>query len=140
MPDVGELFIASFSRAVGDTGYNDEFIQCFYDLFMGKSTAIARLFQDTDMAVQKTMLHDSLHYMLEYYQSGVANVHLQHIKRVHDERGMNVPMRFYLDWLDSLIESVRTYDPQFDPETEKAWREVMAPGIAFMTGQSQPGD
>ncbi|MDH3282965.1 MAG: globin [Gammaproteobacteria bacterium] len=137
MPDAGEIFAASFTRAVGDTGYNDKFIQRFYDVFMGKSHDIARLFKNTNMAAQKTMLHDSLHYLLEYYRTGVPNVHLRNIRKVHGEGGANIPRRFYELWLDSLLEAVRDNDSQFDDDVERAWRRVMAPGIAYMIGNSE---
>ncbi|MDH3639461.1 MAG: globin [Gammaproteobacteria bacterium] len=136
MPDASEVFRASFARAVGDTGYNDEFIQRFYDIFMAKSSEIAQMFSNTNMTVQKTMLHDSLHYLLGYYNSGVPNVHLKHIKKVHGASGANIPDRFYALWLDSLIEAVKDKDPQFDRDVEQAWRRVMAPGIEYLSGKT----
>lgn len=137
MSDASEVFRGSFARAVGDTSYNDEFIQRFYEIFMAKSPEIAQLFKNTNMAVQKTMLHDSLHYLLNYYDSGVPNVPLNHIREIHGEGGLNIPDRLYELWLDSLIEAVKDKDPQFNRDVEQAWRRVMAPGIEYMTGKTK---
>ncbi|MFT6905519.1 MAG: hypothetical protein ACJAS1_002175 [Oleiphilaceae bacterium] len=35
-------------------------------------------------------------------------------------------------WLDSLISTVEEFDPEFDNDIDQAWREVLAPGIAFI--------
>jgi hypothetical protein len=90
------------------------------------------MFEDTNMAVQKTMLHDSLQYLVEYYRTGVPSVHLERIRKVHSAEGVNVPPRFYDAWLDSLVQAVSEHDPQFDGRVERAWRHVMASGIAYM--------
>lgn len=132
MNDAVNIFEDSFSRALVNHGYNKEFIERFYDLFIARSEKIADLFKDTNMAAQKTMLHDSLNYMLEYYRHPDNDVHLKHIKNVHGNTGLNIPADFYDLWLDCLIEALKNHDPEFNDKVEQAWRTILAPGIQYM--------
>ena len=127
-----EIFERSFERAVGNGSYNDEFISRFYDLFLSRSEQIARLFENTNMAVQKTMLHDSLHLMLSFYRSGKVNTELERVANVHGRTQHNIPDVMYEQWLISLMQAVQEFDPEYNSHVEQAWREVLRPGIQFM--------
>jgi len=137
MSDTSELFSASFARALKNDSYNKAFIESFYDKFIATSPQIAAMFKNTNMATQKTMLHDSLNYMVEFYKNPQATTHLQHIQNVHGKSGLNIPQEYYHIWLDSLIETLKIYDPLFDAATEQAWRTVLTRGIQFMQADSQ---
>lgn len=133
-----QVFEQSFRRAVGNNSYNDAFIGRFYEIFLSSSDEIARLFAHTNMSVQKTMLHDSLHLMLDYYRNRKANPAMQRVARVHSRGEHDIAERLYVVWLDSLLQAVQEFDSEFDANVEKAWREVLAPGIAYMQSQYEP--
>jgi hypothetical protein len=35
-------------------------------------------------------------------------------------------------WIACLVETARVHDPQFDPEIERVWREILAFGADYM--------
>ena len=133
-----DIFERSFERAVGNGSYNHEFISRFYDLFLARSEQIARLFENTNMAVQKTMLHDSLHLMLDFYRGGKVNADLERVANVHSRSQHDIPDVMYEQWLISLLQAVQEFDPEYDDQVEQAWREVLRPGIQFMQYRHDP--
>jgi hypothetical protein len=50
----------------------------------------------------------------------------------HSRRGLNIEPRFYAPFIESLIASVAECDPEYSPAVERAWREAIAPGVAYM--------
>ncbi len=136
MPSPNELlarFRAHFDVWVGDS-YNDAFVSRFYDNFFAQSHEIAERFAATNMSMQKTMLHDSLHDLRDFTTDETARRNLQGVAAQHDQAHANIPPRLYDLWLDSLIATLKDFDPDFDQLTERAWREALAPGIALMKG------
>lgn len=132
MEDFVSTFRASYRRALGNGGYNVDFIQHFYEVFLSSSEEVQALFRDTDMSAQKTMLHDSLEYMVDFFVARQTNPQIERIARIHGPACKNIPPYLYDLWVDCLVESVRKFDPQFSKSTEIAWRLVLSPGVAYM--------
>ena len=132
MKDYVDVFTASYRRALGNSSYNRDFIGRFYEILLTKSERIAQHFKHTDMSAQKTMLHDSLHYMVDFFTAHATNEYLQRIARVHSKGEHDIAPELYDIWLDSLIEALREFDPEFSDEVELSWRLVLAPGIVYM--------
>lgn len=135
MSQLAEVFQSSFDRTLGSGSFNNDFIEGFYTNLMGYSGEIADLFKNTNMSAQKTMLHDSLYLMVDYYKSSKLPRGMERIAEVHSRRGRDIPERMYEVWLDSLMKTLEEFDPDYDQEVEDAWREVLSPGIAYMKGQ-----
>jgi hemoglobin-like flavoprotein len=134
MENIKAIFDSSYKRSLGNRSFNNDFIERFYSKFLRKSEEISALFKNTNMSAQKTMLHDSIHMMVEYYQSSELPIGMKRVAEVHGKEGRAIPLRMYEIWLDSLISTVEEFDPEFNDDIEQAWREVLAPGIAFMKG------
>lgn len=132
MNDFERRFRESYGRALGNDSYQPGFIGSFYQRLMARSPEIAHLFRNTNMTAQKVMLHDSLHMMVDFFVEQRITPVLERIARVHGRSDRNIPPHLYAEWLDALIDTVRDFDPQFDEDTELAWRLVLAPGIAYM--------
>lgn len=45
---------------------------------------------------------------------------------------LDIAPRLYDLWLETLIDTARDFDEQFDEEVELAWRLVLTPGIVYM--------
>ena len=127
-----DIFQRSLARAIGQGEYNHEFISRFYEIFLGRSDDIAELFHGTDMVAQRQMLHDSLVLLVDFFSSREVNPALDRIARVHARSGRDIRPELYDLWLDSLIEALSQFDPDFDAEVELSWRLVLAPGISYM--------
>lgn len=132
MRDYNRIFEQSFARVLGEGAYHPDFTGRFYEHFLASSAEIAARFSSTDMSAQKTMLHDSLHILLNFNSTRVLTPRLRELAEIHSERGRAIPAAFYAQWLDSLMETVSEFDPQFDTAVALAWRLALAPGIALM--------
>jgi len=132
MQDPVDSFAEHYRRVFGDGHYDPGFIARFYEIFMGQSPDVARRFQHTNMSVQKTMLHDSLHYLLHFGHSRSARDYIARIADSHGRSAHDVPPDLYDLWETSLLKAVRERDPNFDDEVELAWRVALAPGLAYM--------
>lgn len=127
-----EVFSKSFDRVLGTGAFRPDLIRDFYELFLETSPFVRETFAETDMAAQRTMLHDSLLMLVDFYQTRKTTPRLQRLAEIHSRTERNIPPDFYDLWLDSLIEAISRYDDQFDDRVNASWRIALAPGITFM--------
>ena len=132
MANFEQIFFDSYQRVLGNNFYNAEFISTFYECFFSKSPSIADMFANTNMSMQKTMLHDSIQEMLEFYKTKQITPRLEQLAKIHGSKGLAVPQEFYDLWVDSLVEAVSGFDPEFDRQVALAWRLVLAPGVTYI--------
>ncbi|MBZ9557457.1 MULTISPECIES: globin [Modicisalibacter] len=142
--DVEQLFDASYQRVLSDSAGGQDFFDAFYRRFIASSDEVAAKFRHTDMARQQAMLKKAFYRLLSFFASSETDYYLERIAVVHDRRHLDIRPALYDLWLESLIDTVRAFDPCFDADVELAWRLVMAPGIVFMTfhhgrGPTTPG-
>jgi hemoglobin-like flavoprotein len=126
-----DAFRASLSRCLATPG----FLREFYHVFITSSEEVREKFRDTDLDRQARVVADSLYIMAVAAQSkagGVAWAEMARLAERHGRSDRNVRPELYDGWLSCLLETAKKYDPQFSPEVEAAWRETLAPGIAFM--------
>lgn len=123
--NVHEYFNDSFKRCQN----NPDFLDRFYNVFIGKSPEIGNKFQGVSIAQQKKILGNVLFYMVIANHSKET---LIEIAKKHSTQGLDIAPHFYPLWLDSLIEAAKISDPKFDDNTEIAWRTIMQPGIDYM--------
>lgn len=57
---------------------------------------------------------------------------LTRIAERHSRRDLAVPASLYAPFVDSLIATVKQFDPVFTPEIEVAWRRTVEPGVTYM--------
>ncbi len=123
-----DLFHESFARVTKA----EDFFKDFYDTFFGSSKEVAAKFEGTDMAVQGQMLALALIHMAAFFSSGEPSATLQRIAERHSKTQRNIEARWYDDWMEALVATVRTHDAKLDEDAELAWRVILAPGIAYM--------
>jgi hemoglobin-like flavoprotein len=130
-PRSRDTFLASFGRCRASAG----FLEDFYGRFVASSEEIRAKFAGTDMKRQARMLEDSLYVVavaVQGEEGSLARSDLPRIAARHSRKDLDIPPGLYDLWLECLIESVRTHDPQFSAEIEAAWRQTMAFGIDYM--------
>ena len=124
-----ELFNDSLERCTGD----GQFLDRFYELFIGSSAEAAAKFENTDLRVQKAALKVSLYMIMSSLEEKPeGHVHLERIAARHSRKALDIGPHLYDRWLDCLIQAARECDPLFRDETEQAWRRVMRVGIEFL--------
>lgn len=132
MGDAIEVFHDSLTRCLGDPAFMDR----FYDTFLASSDDVRSRFRGTDFARQKRMLKTSLFLIMLANDGQPEGVqHLERIAERHSARGLDIPPRLYVLWLDALLDTVRATDPRCDPSVLAAWDAMMAPGIAAMVAR-----
>ena len=131
-----KLFEDSYARVVGEgIGISDKgkgFFDAFYGVFFARSEEICKKFVDVDMAVQVGVLQKSMFHIISFYVAKTDNEYLRSIAQTHSRSQYDIKPEYYDIWLESLIETVRKIDPEYENDVELAWRLAMTPGIQFM--------
>ena len=127
-----QIFDESYERVKRITKQNNSFFDRFYVNFFQSSPEIALYFAHTDMNQQKQVLEKSFYSLFIFYATKNANDYLMEIATQHDKHHLNIRPELYDFWLESLIKTVREYDPQFCTEIELSWRVVLSVGITYM--------
>ncbi len=115
---------------IGDIG--NEFYDYFYQRFLTSHPAVEEAFKKADMERQKQMLKKSLLYSINLGTSRYNFDLVERIARSHSKKNYNIHPDLYDYWMDSIIDAVKKFDPQFDDYVELAWRLEFAPGITYM--------
>ena len=127
-----QAFADSFERIDLRSGKAEAFFDAFYAAFMATSPQIAEKFRGTDMARQKYMLRVSLDHMVYFAIDRQETEAMARVAAVHSRAGANITADLYDLWLDSLLATVARFDPAYDSHVDAAWRQALAPGIAYM--------
>jgi hemoglobin-like flavoprotein len=113
------------------------FFEMFYERFFVACPAARPMFAKTDFARQHRLLQHAIGLLLAYDDQRADGPNL--LSRVAERHGRNdlkVHPSHYQLFVDSLILTVGAVDPQFTAETEAAWREATAKGIAYMKSKA----
>jgi len=127
-----QTFDQSYERIKTLEKDGKRFFAAFYDNFLQASPEVAAHFRATDMNHQMKMMEKSFYGLFIFYATQNANDYLENIAEKHSHAQLNIDERLYDIWLNSLIETVKQFDPEFNEEIALAWRVILAPGIAYM--------
>ena len=117
-----KLFLTSLKRCEANPG----FLASFYERFMKSSDEVARYFRFTNFEKQHKMLMKSLELSAratEGDREGLREIAMR--AETHSRPYLNVRPPLYQLWLDSLIAAASEFDPEWDDETEQAWRRIL---------------
>jgi hemoglobin-like flavoprotein len=123
-----------YQDSLGRCAANPRFFERFYEIFQASSPKIAEKFVGTDFVRQREALNASLHKMVLAVsdETGPPEKHLADVAEHHSSRDLNIGAEFYDYWLDSLLATVKEFDPQYDQKVHDAWERIMLIGIGFM--------
>lgn len=121
-----------FSYDKSSNGANDDFYNLFLQIFTAKSEKISIAFNNVELKQQQKMMKASLMYLINVAGSKSLLPAVEHIAEAHSDNGYNIQPELYDHWLESLIDSVRAFDPKFDEDVALSWHMTVAPGISFM--------
>lgn len=127
------LDVLCVTQSYGRCCVHPDFFNTFYETFMAKSPAIPAFFSHTDMTAQKIVLRTGIAHLIGFAKGkGIAQRKIEELGESHNRENLKISPELYNLWIDALLESVRQYDPQFDLDSEAAWRKVLARGIELM--------
>ena len=108
------------------------FLNAFYKKFLASSPLVAREFKATDFDSLTRMLAISIVHVARYYGTHQPDSLLKVLAERHSRRGLDIKPELYEFWMNSLIETVKAYDSEFDDMTAESWRHVLTPGVEYM--------
>jgi len=113
-----------------------EFFEQFYERFRGSSEEIAARFAGTDAKTQARALRTAFLVLLQAIAGDPAAWQQLELRAIrHDRRHLDIKPEMYELWKESLVDTVRDFDPRADARTEQAWRKVVQQATEFMTAR-----
>lgn len=126
-------FEDSYGRLFGPNVSIDASADAFFEEFYRRFLAVpqvAALFADTDMTRQVGMLKHSLFHLVSYYVTNAPSAELVRLAEAH--RALELKADMFDNWLEALLGTVETFDPEADEATLLAWGWALSPGITYM--------
>lgn len=113
---------------------SEAFFQAFYKRLLQSDAATRAKFANTDFERQNKLLQHGLGLLFTFAKRRNPAL-LERIARRHGKRDLDIPPSDYAHFEESLVLTVREFDPQCTPGVEDAWYRAIAPGIAFMAAR-----
>ncbi|MBS3803256.1 MAG: globin [Oleiphilaceae bacterium] len=126
------LFDNSFERVVRDKQQENDFFDAFYQRLLRSSPLIREKFTESDRLEQRKTVKKAFYGMVVFHASGSAAGLPEKVAFTHSTRGRDIKPALYDHWLESLIDTMKEYDPYSDDDVELAWRLVLSTGITYM--------
>jgi len=124
--EAAELVKASYGRCC----LSPSFFEDFYDAFIGASPRVAAKFAETDMERQKSVLRESISYLIMFHRgSQVAATKIAELAHTHSRSRFDIAPDLYALWERTLIETIQKHDERLDVELLEAWKAVLRTGI-----------
>jgi hemoglobin-like flavoprotein len=125
--------LQTFSESLGRCNGNPAFVERFYAIFLASSPKVKEKFAQTDFVRQKAALRASLDAMLLAVKDPAGpQQHLRQLADRHSSRQLNIGAELYDLWLDSLLTTVKEFDPKNNPAVQDAWEKVMMQGVSYL--------
>ena len=130
--DYEDIFHLSYWRATQRTIEGVPFLDAFYSNFLASSPEVAKKFSETNFDSLMRMLSISIVHVAKYSSARRPDALLKVLAERHSQKDLDIRPDLYGYWMEALIETVKTYDPQYEEVTGEAWRRVLGPGVDYM--------
>ncbi|GEA60863.1 globin [Vibrio comitans] len=126
--DSNEVFSSSYQRCCID----QEFLTYFLQHFCRTNPRFSERFGGVDIDQQTKMLKASIiliHNASEnaYVRNNVKNLAIQ-----HKNLGLNIKGEELVAWRESLLVTVKAFDPHYNDDIDDAWRSALKVGMELM--------
>ncbi|GMM88790.1 globin [Vibrio fortis] len=123
-----ERFYESFERCRID----QEFLEAFLSDFCEHNPRFSERFDNVGLEQQTRMLKASI--ILIHNSSGLPSVRnsVRRLGKQHKDLGMNISEKELNEWFQSLLNTVKKFDPHYDAQVEQAWTETLDIGLKIM--------
>lgn len=132
MADSIQQFVDSYARVGAKDLETGGFLDTFYRRFIESSPVVEEKFRNTDMDRQREMLRVSLDHMVYFAIDREETSEIARVAGVHSKSRSDIPQSLYTLWLDSLLDTVSEFDPDYCISIDRAWREALEPAIEYM--------
>lgn len=95
---------------------------------------VRKKFEGTDFVRQKRVLRASLDLMARAAddEDRGPEHYLGDLAVRHSREQLDIGSALYDFWLDALLATVKEFDPEYGPDVERAWEDVMSFGIRYL--------
>lgn len=119
---------ASYQRAA-----SPQFFSAFYNRLFEVRPDTRPLFANTEFERQHKLLRHAIGLLLSFPEEADREpTILARLAERHSRRDLDVDPSLYPAFLESLIDTIKRYDPQYTPAVEQAWRVSLAKGLTYM--------
>jgi hemoglobin-like flavoprotein len=109
------------------------FFPAFYEEFFRADPDARKMFARTDFQRQHQLLRHAIGLLLLFPNQPDRDPNpLARVAERHSRRDLDIKPERYGPFVDSWIRTVAKFDPEFHPSVERAWREALAQGVAYM--------
>ena len=120
-------------KSLGRCLHEGDVFEAFYRIFLKQDSRISERFANTDWEEQKRLLRHGMNNVIAFHDgSYTAKTALERIRYTHGRDRLNIPPVLYGYWIDSMVEAVREFDPQFDSGLEASRRQQLQEGVDFV--------
>jgi len=120
-------------KSLGRCLHWGDVFETFYRIFLERDPRIPERFVSTDWQEQKKLLRQGVNNVIGFYDGSYTAKHvMERIRHTHGRERLNIPPDLYSHWVESMIEAVRTLDPEFSPTLEQYWREILRSGTNYV--------
>lgn len=135
--------MTSSDTQIADASYrrcadNPAFYQAFYEHLLACDPRIPQMFAHTDFDRQHRLLKHGLGLLIIYAKRPNPAL-IERLALRHSRRDVDVPPEMYRHFHSALEHALQAHDPQFSPAVAAAWRETLAPGVAYMQSHYEDG-
>ena len=110
-----------------------EFGGVFYEMFLNASQEIPLHFANTEFVRQRSVLHDSVRMMVEHdVAEPQMREMLERLGATHSRANRDIQPRLYELWLDSVCETSKLLDPEWDEKLDRLWRVRLRSGMQII--------
>lgn len=110
-----------------------DFLETFYRNFFAACPDAVPRFAGTSFDQQAKLLRHAIGLLLIFpNQPNKEPTVLSRLAERHSRRELNIEPAFYGPFIDALIDTVKQFDGKCTATVEAAWRETVAPGVAYM--------
>lgn len=113
-----------------------DFLQAFYRNFLAACPEAVPHFAGTNFDQQTKLLRHAIGMLLIFpHQPNKEPNLLSRVAERHSRENLDIDPSLYRPFVDALIQTVKEFDGSCTPTVEAAWRETVAPGIAYMASK-----
>ena len=126
--DFNEIFNDSYSFILE---HEAVFYNTFYELFLDSSPRVREIFKNTNIDLQKKILHGSIVNIINFSVSKIASSKLIALAHQH-KNDLHIDDELYDLFIDTFLKALEKTYPKYNKGCEVAWRVSLAPGVEFM--------
>lgn len=120
----------SFARV----GLDPDFLNHFYENFVKRDRTIATILKGGDTEKRKALMLAEIVATIQFHR-GAKGSDLILAKLAHNHQEIDLPSSMYEPWLESLLLTLKTRDPQWSETLENTWRQTVSKGLAYLAQQ-----